>query len=366
MRNTIKVAIAALAILGLSACGQPTDTPTNTTSSDSAGTSTSEFKACMVSDQGGFDDKSFNQSGYEGLQRAKSELGVQTANIESQTDADFGPNVKNMVDQGCDIIVTVGFMLGDATRESATANPNVHYALVDSTLSDADGNPITLDNVRPLVFNTAEADFLAGYLAASVSQTGKVATFGGQNIPSVTIFMDGFADGVAYYNEQKNANVEVLGWDKASQTGSFVGDFENTNMGQSLSQGFIDQGADIIHPVAGPVGVGALAAAREAGNTYVIWVDADGAETNPEYSDIILTSVVKEIGAAVFDTIKTSQAGEFTAENYVGNLANGGVSLAPFHEFDSKISAETKAELEEIKQGIIDGTIKVESPSSPV
>lgn len=363
MKKSVRaVALAGVVALTLAACGDEPD--------DSAGPSgpagTSDFKACMVSDSGGFDDKSFNESGFDGLTAAQDALGIETASAESQAESDFAPNIDNLVSEGCDIVVTVGFLLATATGDAAQANPDVEFAIVDSTASDAEGNPVELENVQPISFDTAQAAYLAGYLAAGMTETGKVATFGGIQIPSVAIFMDGFADGVARYNEVKGTSVELLGWDKAAQNGSFVGNFEDAAKGQSLTEEFIAQGADIILPVAGPVGSGSLTAAQDAGGSVkVIWVDSDGAETNPDASAVILTSVLKGIGAAVEDVITAAEAGEFSNEPYVGTLENEGVALAPFHDFEDAVPADLAAEVDQLKADIIAGDIVVESPNAP-
>ena len=173
----------------------------------------------MVSDSGGFDDKSFNQTSYKGLTDAKTELGIETGEVESTTTADFAKNIQSMVDADCNIIVTVGFLLSDDTLAAAKKNTDVKFAIVDN--NDPKNYPAA-KNLKPLVFNTAQSSFLAGYLAAGMSQTKKVGTFGGLKIPTVTIFMDGFAQGVEYYNQQKGENVQVLGWDAAKQDGQFV------------------------------------------------------------------------------------------------------------------------------------------------
>lgn len=371
MKTLTRVAvIATAAALALAACGdapadEPTAEPTSTVEETTEETTSEEptaeevdFLGCIVSDAGGFDDKSFNQAGYEGLMRAKDELGIATAEAESAAPTDFTPNVESMVNQGCDLTVTVGFLLADATKAAAEANPDAHFAIIDD-------QSIVLDNVKPLVFNTHEAAFLAGYLAAGYSTTGTVATYGGMAIPPVTIFMDGFVDGVAYYNEAKGANVTVLGWDKAAQTGQFTGNFDDIAAGQNLTKTFIDSGADVILPVAGPVGAGTAAAAQAAGNVAVIWVDSDGVLTAPEYSSVILTSVLKQMAPAVFDVTSEAVNGNFAPEPYIGTLENEGVALAPFHEFDGAVSAELKAELDAIKADIIAGTIVVESQSAP-
>ena len=357
-------AIAGAAALALAACGSAPSTSTTAGSSSSTAAAAASFKACMVSDAGGFEDKSFNQSGAEGLDKAKTDLGVTEVKVESTASTDFTPNIANLVSQDCNLIIGVGFNLASAIQTAANANPTINFALVDSAFSDANFKTVTLKNGKPLLFNTQEAAFLAGYVAAGMTKTGKVATFGGMQLPSVTIFMDGFADGVALYNKDNSKSVQVLGWDKASQKGSFTGDFDNQANGQNLGKGFIDQGADIIMPVAGPVGLGAAAAAKAAGNVKIIGVDADWYNTAPDYKSIVLTSVIKEIGQSVYDTVKQSVAGSYTADPYVGTLKNSGIDIAPFHDFDSQVPAALKTKVADLKKAIIDGSLKVTSPSS--
>ena len=350
------VLITASALI-LAACADAPDEPGN--GDDTAPPAEAvDFRGCIVSDAGGFDDKSFNQAGYEGLIQARDDLGIEVSQAESQAETDFAPNIDSMVNQDCDVIITVGFLLADATAEAAEANPDAHFAIIDDQSIEA-------DNVKPLVFNTAEAAFLAGYLAAGYTTTGTVATFGGIPIPPVTIFMDGFVDGVAHYNEVKGTDVQVLGWDKESQQGEFVGNFDDIAAGQNLSRSLIDAGADVILPVAGPVGGGTAAAAQEAGDVAVIWVDSDGVETAPEYADVIMTSILKQMGPAVFDVVSGMIDGSFDNTPYVGTLENEGVGLAPFHNFDGEISDELKAEIDQIRADIIAGEIVVESPATP-
>ncbi|PVU83604.1 BMP family ABC transporter substrate-binding protein [Cellulomonas sp. WB94] len=366
MKKIIQVAaLGAATALVLTACASaPTAT---TTTAPSAGATTAaavSYKACMVSDAGGFEDKSFNQSGAEGLDKAKADLGIEEVKVESTADTDFTPNVDNLVSQDCNLIIGVGFNLAGAIQTAANANKTIDFALVDSAFSDADFKPVTLENGKPLLFNTQEAAFLAGYVAAGTSKTGKVATFGGMQLPSVSIFMDGFSDGVAKYNADFGKTVAVLGWDKAAQTGSFTGDFDNQANGQNLAKGFIDQGADVIMPVAGPVGLGAAAAAKAAGNVMIVGVDADWYNTAPEYKSIILTSVIKEIGQSVYDTVKQGADGQYTSEPYVGTLANKGIDIAPFHDLDAQVPADVKTKVTALKASIIDGSLKVDSPSA--
>src|SRR5690625_4593309 len=208
MKKSIFATVFASAlVLGLSACGPPPDgvgageggdEPENGEAADV------DFTACMVSDEGGFDDASFNESGYNGLMQAEEELGVEVRTAESDDPSDYEANVDSQVQAGCDLIVGVGFALKDTIADAAEANPDIHFALVDEQFDEP------IDNARPLVFNTQEASFLAGYLAAGMSETGTVATYGGQLFPSVTIFMDGFVDGVDHYNEANDADVKAL------------------------------------------------------------------------------------------------------------------------------------------------------------
>ncbi|ERH24815.1 MULTISPECIES: BMP family lipoprotein [Actinomycetaceae] len=356
------VAAAGIVTLALAGCGGGTTSNGGGTTSEAKDAST--FKACAVSDAGGWDDKSFNESAYNGLTAARDNLGIQINTAESSSDTDFVPNVEAMVSDGCTLIIGVGFNLEQAIHKSAEQNTDLHYALVDSSFTDGQ-ETVTLDNGRPLLFNTAEAAFLAGYAAAGMTKTGKVATFGGMKIPSVTVFMDGFVDGVDAYNKAKGTSVQVLGWDKATQNGSFTQDFDNQTLGKEQAQQFISQGADIIMPVAGPVGLGAAAAAKADGNTWIIGVDSDWYEANPDYSSIVLTSVMKEIGASVEQTIKDSVEGKFSSDPYVGTLANGGVSLAPFHDFDAKVSDELKADLAKLTEDIKSGKLVIESQNAP-
>jgi basic membrane protein A and related proteins len=354
------VALLGVATLAVAACGsKPNDEATGGSTTATANAN-KDFKACMVSDSGGFDDKSFNQTSYKGLQDAVKEFGVQEAKAESKSDNDYTTNINAMVQAKCNIIVPVGFKLQDATDKAATANPDIDFAIVDS----APAKPIT--NVKPLLFNTAQSSFMAGYLAAGMSQTGKVGTFGGLKIPTVTIFMDGFAEGVAYYNQAKGKNVQVLGWDSTKQAGLFTADFEDKAKGQNTGQNLITQGADIIFPVAGPAGLGALQAAKASGGKVnAIWVDTDGCISAAEYCSVLLSSVYKGMDVAVKDAIKASIDNTFNNTPYVGTLENNGTGLAPYHEFDGKIPAELKSEIDQVKKDIISGKITVASKAQP-
>lgn len=338
MKSIVRVsAIAATAALALAACSAaPEESPTS--SATATETAAPAYKACMVSDSGGFDDKSFNQSGYEGLVRAQDELGAEILTAESTDEADYAPNIDAMMAADCDLIISVGYLLADATEAAAIANPNQHFAIVDASFSDADWNPVVYPNVKSLLFATDQAAFLAGYAAAGETATGKVATFGGGNFPGVTDFMDGFLFGVNYYNTENGTSVAVLGWD--GNAGSVDAGFVDQTIGQTLGNGFIAQGADIIVPVAGPVGLGTAQAAQAAGNVQIIGVDKDWALASPEYADVIYGSILKGIALSVFVTISEAMSDSgFSNESYLGTLENDGVGLAGITgDFDALIA----------------------------
>ena len=378
MKTNLKIAAAVIAVaaLGLAGCSSSTtSTESSAAATAAASAAASEaapasataesfpFKACQVTDVGGVDDKGFNQTAYKGVTDAATEFGIEAAVLESQAETDYAPNIQSFVDQGCSIIITVGFLLGDATMEAANANPETPFSIVDYAYGDnEDGTPmITNNNVLGQVFNTDEAAFLAGYLAAGMSKTGKVGTFGGINIPPVTVFMDGFYYGVQKYNADNGTKVEVLGWNPADQKGLFTENFESLDDGRTFAQNLVDEGADIVMPVAGPVGLGSAALASELGTDklMIIGVDADQFNLDSANQDVYLTSVLKNMDVTTFNAIQAVVDGSFEGGVTVGTLANGGVGLAPFHSFDGTVPQELKDQLETLKSGIIDGSVSV-------
>lgn len=363
MKKTMtKALLSGLAIAGTAALLAGCGSAPATSGSASGGAAASDYLPCMVSDFGGFEDKSFNQLGYDGLQKAAKELGVEAKTVESATETDYASNVQGLVDQGCSTIVTVGFALADAASEAAKANPDIEFVSIDDVV-DTDGDGKTdADNIKPLIFDTSQAAFLAGYLSAGVTKTGVVGTFGGMNFPTVTVFMDGFAQGVDYYNETKSADVKVIGWDRASQDGSFTGGFEANDTARQIAQGLIDQNADVILPVGGPIYQSAAAAIQDSGKEIaLIGADADVYVTDPSVGPLLLTSVLKGIDVGVYDAITAAGEGNFDNAPFVGTLENEGVGIAPFHDWESKVPADLVTEVDDLKASIIDGSLTVES-----
>ncbi|MEQ8365465.1 MAG: BMP family ABC transporter substrate-binding protein [Roseicyclus sp.] len=318
----------------------------------------SAFTACQVTDTGGIDDNSFNQTAWRGVVEAEANLGVTGRFLESEAETDYEANINSLLGGACDVIFTIGFLLGDATQAAAEANPDQMFSIVDFAYDPP------LPNVLGQVYATDEAAFLAGYLAAGMTQTGIVGTFGGINIPPVTVFMDGFAYGVDLYNDRHGTGVTVLGWSPDSREGLFTNNFESLDDGRAFAQNLYDEGADIVLPVAGPVGLGSAALANELGveELMIIGVDADLYETDPERRHVYLTSIVKRMDATVYQVIAQAIDGDFEGGLIVGTLANGGVNIAPFHDFEDAVPRELVAELTEIRAGIIDGSISVGAP----
>jgi len=358
-RAGVVLTSAASVALALTACGSKPASSGGTASGGSSGSGT-PFSACMVLDTGGIDDHSFNESSYAGMKAAQKENpNIKISYAPSNSQNDYTPNLNAAVQKNCDSIIAVGGLMADSVKAVATANPSKHFAEVDMG-SQA-------PNQYGIQFNTAQGAFLGGYLAAAMSKTGTVATFGGLNIPPVTIYMDGFYEGVQYYNQQKGKNVKVLGWNEADQKGgTFAQSFTDQNQGKQISQTFIQQGADIIFPVAGGTGLGAGAAAQASGGkANVIWVDTDGCESAPQYCQFFVTSVTKNLSDSVKEYVTKAAGGSFPTGSYVGTLANNGTGLAPFHDFDSKVPADVKSELKQVQSDITSGKIKITSPSQP-
>jgi basic membrane protein A len=352
--------VAAGLVIALAGCGTaPEAAPTETgDGGDAAGVE--GFLPCMVSGTGGFDDKSFNQLGLMGLEEASEELGVENIAVESNSTSDFAPNIQSVLDQNCTLVVTVGFDLAAAAAEAAEANPDVQFISVDDIVdTDFDGET-DFPNIKPVIFDTAQAAFLAGYASADYSTTKVVGTYGGKPFPTVTIFMDGFKQGVDYWNEQNGGDVKVLGWDGTD--GLFTDAFVPDPAAENAVRGLLDQGADVILPVGGGIYLSAASVIRDSGkDVALLGVDADVYETDPTVADLLLTSILKAINVGVSKAIIEAGEGNFDATPYVGVLEDEGVGIAPFHDFEDKVAPDLQSRLDEITAGIIDGSIPVAS-----
>jgi basic membrane protein A len=368
MRRAVASGLTALlATAALAGCGDAPDSSTADpgTGGETTAAAAPDFLPCIVSDAGGFDDKSFNQLSFEGATQAAEELGVELNSVESNSENDYAPNIESLVAEGCDAIVTVGFALSAATKEAAAANPDIDFILIDDA-ADGGDDGATFDgqadepNIKPLLYDTAQAAFLAGYAAADYTKTGVVGTYGGLPFPTVTIFMDGFKQGAEYYAKEKGKDVKVVGWD--GKDGSFTGGFEANETATNTARQLLDQDVDVILPVGGPIYQGALTAIADSGaDVVMIGVDADVFETDPNTQDVILTSILKNMKISTYEAIIAAGGDSLDFAPYIGTLENEGVGIAPFHNFEDKVSPDLAAELETVKAGIIDGSIPVKS-----
>jgi len=307
-----------------------------------------DLQVGMVSDVGGLDDASFNENTWEGLQRADDELAVCAKFIESQAQADYEKNITEFAEQDYDLIITVGFLLGDATGKMAAEYPNINFGIIDFAYDPP------IPNAAGIVFNVDEAAFPIGYLAAgwaALQDPGdpQVGWIGGMQIPPVEQFIVAYEAGVAYYKEQKGTNVLVKG--------VYVGDFEAPDQGKIQGNSLIDEGVDVIFGVGGKTGNGGLAAAKERGK-WGIGVDVDQYFTLPNEQDILISSCMKRLDNAVYSTVESATTDQFPGGSvYVGTLENGGVGLAPYHDYEDEIPDELKAEIAAIIEGIKAGSI---------
>ncbi|NOR89905.1 MAG: BMP family ABC transporter substrate-binding protein [Anaerolineales bacterium] len=357
------VCVSLFVILMISGCASIFPETSAPVVEDVSSAPTSSGTVCLVTDTQGINDRSFNATAWKGVVDAESALSIGKAFLESPESTYYQVNIESFLQGGCDLIVTVGYLIGEDTAIAATKNQEQKFAIVDYDFYDYSVDPpsdVTYPNVKELTFQTDEAAFLAGYVAASVTKTGIVGTFGGVNIPTVTIFMDGFALGVEYYNQQHGTDIRLIGWDPYLRVGQFTGTFDEVFKGFDKAEALADEGADIIIPVAGGVGLGAAALARERGDILIIGVDSDWAVSAPEYSDLILTSVLKNIDVAVFNTINSVQDGTFQGGLFIGTLENDGVGIAPFRSMEDRVPEEIKSDLVQIKADIISGAISTQ------
>ena len=325
------------------------------------------FKACVVTDIGGINDKSFNASAWKGMQDAHAmNKHIAISYLSSTSSADYVPNIASFIHKGCGIIVTVGFLMDQATAAAANHNPKQRFAIVD------DAPTTKSKNVLALQYKTDQGAFLGGYLAAASTKTGTVATFGGMQFPSVTMYMNGFVAGVRYFNKTTGGSVKVLGWTpaagtctlaKCDGTGTFVGNFTDQTAGKTITAGDFAAGADIVFPVAGSVGLGSVAAAQQAGAGHsVLWVDSDACVSDHVDCSWFIGTVTKGVEPSVRDAVLLAASGKFKGGTYLGTLKNSGTALT----YDGLIiPGSLKGKIAAIRAGIIAGKISVNPNTYP-
>jgi basic membrane protein A len=322
----------------LSACGPAqTAAPTQAPATEAPA---SDFKIGLVTDVGEVDDKSFNQSAWEGAQQAAQELGGTAEYVETKDAKDYAANIGLFADQGYDVIITVGFALGEATATAAGQYPDVNFIGVDQFQGTE------IPNLTGLLFNEDKAGFLAGALAAQLSESGTIAAVLGTDlVPPVVAFKEGYEAGAKYIN----ADINLI---STYHPGGLDVAFTDPEWGATTAKQAIDQGADVIFGAGGKTGNGALIETAANEGTYCIGVDSDQWETVPEAHSCLVSSAMKLITPGVVELVKMAQDGSFPGGNYFGE-----VGLADFHDFDGQISDDIKTKLEEIDAGLKDGSI---------
>ncbi len=307
------------------------------------------FQVGLVTDVGKLSDKSFNANAWQGVQDAQSDssLCVKAKFIESNQPTDYQKNIQQFVDQKYDMVVTVGFLLGDETLKAAKANPNTKFAIVDNAYDKKDQPP---PNLLGLVFQEDQAGFLAGALAGLMTKTNKVAGVYGLDVPAVVKYRKGFENGAKF----TNPSVQTFG---IYQPPSGPKTFNDPDWGKQQAQIFFGQGADIVFGAGGNTGNGALLAAVQANKTC-IGVDVDQFVSYPDADPCLLTSAEKHIAAAVKKAIDLGTKNQFPSNGtLLFNAQNNGVGIAPYHTFDSKVSASVKSKIDDIAKKLKDGTL---------
>lgn len=300
-------------------------------------------KVCAVLDTGGENDKSFNEFTLKGAREAAEKAGLEFAYIVSEAATDYEKNIENFVTEGCGLIVTVGFLMGDSTKNAAIAHPDVKFAIVDYSYTDEEYQS-TLKNVTSLMFAEDEVGYLAGTLAGCMSQTGVIGSVSGMEIPPVVRFVVGYQTGA----KAQNAALQALN--------VYIPDFNDPTTGKQAGLDFINQNADVIFGVGGNTGNGGLLAAHENGK-MAIGVDVDQYATYPDVAASLMTSAAKNMDVATGQAVAAYAEGSLQAGVQLATVANGGVGLAPYHDWDGKISDACKAAVTAAQEGLASGAV---------
>ena len=325
MRRFALIGLAVLAVLGMMSCGSDMEIP----------------DVGIVYDSGGLGDKSFNDSAHRGMLRAEEELGINFVKIESEDEKDYEANLRELAASGASLVIAVGINMQTALEAVAKEYPDTKFAIIDAN--------VELDNVRALLFKEEEGSFLVGYLAGLMTETDKIGFVGGMEIDLIKKFQYGYLAGATL----ANPDVELLG-------AKYTGDWNNIDNAKVAANTLYSEGADIIYHAAGRAGLGVIRAAAD-NDKWAIGVDSDQDGEEPGH---VLTSMIKRVDVAVFQTIKDLLDGEFTSGQAVYDLSVNGVGISDLTHTRDIIGEEKLAMLEEVSQNIIQGTVKVPNSES--
>ncbi len=339
-------ALMLIASMVLSACG------------GAGGAGGGKLKIGLVTDVGGVNDKSFNQSAWAGAQKGASEFGYDVKYIESKQPTDYEKNIDQFATENYNVIITVGFLMGDATAAKAVQYPKIKFAIIDNAYFPTKGaKPCDdtkkdcyvdggLTNVTSLMFQEDQVGYLAGVLAAGMTKSGVVCSVSGMEIPPVVRFIVGYQNGAKWMKPDIKPPLNV-----------YIPSFTDPAKGKETGQSMIGQGCDVVFGVGGNTGNGGLLAAKEKG-LMAIGVDVDQYNTYPEVKDALLSSAAKNVDAAVYNYLKSVKDGSVKAGIMTANLTNGGVGLAPYHDWDSKVPQAVKDKVKEAADGLKSGKLQ--------
>ena len=323
-KKVLALLMTAVLALSLTACG----------GGAAGGGEDAPLKVGLVTDTGGVEDQSFNQSAWEGLQRAKEELGVEINYLSSSTDSDYAPNLETFVDEGYDLIISVGFLLADATRAAAEANPDVRFAIID------DASCADLDNVSCLTFKAEQASYLVGYVAGLMTEKDNIGFVLGMASDVMHQFGYGYCAGAIDANP--NVTIQMAN----------ANSFGDSAMGSTLTTTFVTGGADVVYHAAGATGTGVISECQAKG-IMAIGVDSDQSYLAPE---TVITSAMKRVDNAVYDTVKKLVEGTLEGGLNVYDINNGGVDIAPTTD---NLTEEVITAVNEVKSKLEAGDITV-------
>src|SRR6266545_3859867 len=353
---------------------QPTTAPAATAAAPTTAAALldgSSIKVGLVTDTGGVNDQSFNQLAWEGVQNAAKDMGFQAKFIESKQPTDYEKNIDEFATEGYNVIITVGALMGDATALKAKHYPNIKFAIVDNSYVPTKGSQYCddtvkdcysdggLTNVTSLMFAEDQVGFLAGVLAAGMSKSGFVCSVSGMQIPPLERYVISFFGGATW---QAGPDMKIMNnYINIQTTNENVPSFDDSTQGKETALKLIGNGCDVVFGVGGDAVNGALLAAKE-NNLPAIGADVDQYNTYPEAQSALISSAMKNVDVAVYNYLKTVADGSVKAGISTATLQNGGVGLAPFHDWDSKIPADLKAQIQKASDGIKDGSIKIDLP----
>jgi basic membrane protein A len=359
MSNKLCLVLSVLLTAGvlLAACAPatPTAAPVQPTTAPAATLPNgSSIKVGLVTDTGGVNDQAFNQLAWQGLQKAATDIGMQAKFLESRQPSDYEMNIDALAAEGYNVIITVGPLMGDVTALKAKQYPDIKFAIVDNAYAISG-----LANVTSLMFAEDQAGFLAGVLAGSMSRSGFVCSVSSLQTPASNRYMLSFFQGAIWQAgpEMKFMNNFI----NIQTSDNNVPSFDDSTQGKETALRLIGEGCDVVFGIGGDAVSGALLAAKE-NNMPAVGTDVDQYNTDPDVQSALITSAMKNVDVAVYNYLRTVADGSVQAGISTGTLQNGGVGLAPFHDWDSKIPAELKAQIQEATNGIKDSSIQIDIP----